>query len=154
MFLYFATLNIYFRIFVFLINPNNLWHWRLVLQGILQEVVAASFFYLVFRILWILIRPIKLKQIIFFSFVFIWTFINFANYEYVETFNKLLPLSWFPELLNVGSMGPFSDLLFSYINWFSFALVILPLVVSGFIIYLIPYHLFKLKKWGLGRKLA
>ncbi|MBT4290096.1 MAG: sulfatase-like hydrolase/transferase [Deltaproteobacteria bacterium] len=146
MFLYFATLNIYFRIFVFLINPNNLWHWRLVLQGILQEVVAASFFYLVFRILWILIRPIKLKQIIFFSFVFIWTFINFANYEYVETFNKLLPLSWFPELLNVGSMGPFSDLLFSYINWFSFALVILPLVVSGFIIYLIPYHLFKLKK--------
>ena len=80
MFLYFATLNIYFRIFVFLINPNNLWHWRLVLQGILQEVVAASFFYLVFRILWILIRPIKLKQIIFFSFVFICTFINFANY--------------------------------------------------------------------------
>jgi phosphoglycerol transferase MdoB-like AlkP superfamily enzyme len=134
MFVYFALLNIYFRLFLFLLNPNNLWHWRIPFQGIMQDLVAAAVFYLFFKVLFTLVPGRKLKSVIFLSFTSLWIFINFTNYEYADTFNKLLPLSWFAELVNLNSMGSFSDLVLDYVNIHTFLQVILPLVVCFYLV--------------------
>ena len=147
MFIYFVILNVYFRIFLFLINPNNLWHWRIPVQGILQEIVAAGVFYLCFKGLFLIIRSTILRQIIFLIFVLSWTSLNFINYEYADTFNKLLPLSWFFEVSNVGAMGSLVEVTKDYMNRDLALRFILPIVLSFLLIFKFPDFLFKIRKF-------
>ncbi len=137
MFLYFSVLNIYFRLFLFFLNPNNLWHWRIPAQGILQDLVAASVFYLFFKLFFLLPLGKRVKSLLFLLFTSAWIIINFTNYEYADTFNKLLPLSWFPELMNLNTMGSFGDLAADYLNLHTFLQVLAPLVVT---LYLLIRH--------------
>lgn len=146
MFLYFVCLTVYFRIFIFLLNENNLWHWRIPAQGILQEIVAAGVFYLSFRVLFLLIRNQLTRKVLFFAFVTVWTVINFANYEYADTFNRLLPLSWFPELMNASSMGSFSEVAAGYMNLHTLFLLGVPLLTTLLILFFKGNSLFELKK--------
>ena len=76
MYLFFAVLNISLRSFFFFIDTNNIWHWRLPLQGLLNELVAAGLFYLIFRILFLIITFRKLRKVILTLFVMIWIIIN------------------------------------------------------------------------------
>lgn len=146
MYFHLVLLNIYFRFFVFLLNPKNLWHWRLPVQGILQDIIAAGVIYLIFRILWIFIRPNPIRKIVFFSYVFLWTLVNFANYQYADTFNKLLPLSWFSEIGNVGAMGSMTELISDYLNLETLFQVIFPLLVSAYLVFKHGKFLFRLNK--------
>ena len=92
MYLFFAVLNIYLRSFFFFIDTNNIWHWRLPLQGLLNELVAAGLFYLIFRILFSIITIPKLRKVLLALFVTTWIIINYINYQYANTFNSLLPI--------------------------------------------------------------
>jgi phosphoglycerol transferase MdoB-like AlkP superfamily enzyme len=134
MFAYFAVLNIYFRLFIFVLNPNNIWHWRIALQGILQDLVAASVFYLFFNFLFLLIGSKKIRLPLFLSFTVVWVLVNFANYEYADTFNKLLPLSWFAELINLNAMGSFAGLVSDYLNLQTLFQVVIPILISVFLV--------------------
>ena len=64
MYLFFAVLNTYLRSFFFFIDTNNIWHWRLPLQGLLNELVAAGLFYLIFRIIFSVVRISKIRKTI------------------------------------------------------------------------------------------
>jgi phosphoglycerol transferase MdoB-like AlkP superfamily enzyme len=144
MYLYFILLNIYFRIFIFTLYPNNIYHWRVPFKGILNDLVAAGLFYLAFRLLWFIIRPVKIRQTLLLVFVVLWTALNYVNYQFAVSFNSLLPLSWFDEIANVGAMGAGGgDLFRSLLTFDMLKLVVLPLFVSSWIIYKKSHWLFK-----------
>ena len=111
MYLFFVVLNSYLRSFFFLIDTNNIWHWRLPLQGLLNELVAAGLFYLIFRILFSIITISKIRKVLLVLFVTTWIIINYINYQYANTFNSLLPFSWFYELKNITEIGSSGDIL-------------------------------------------
>ncbi len=146
LYFYFVLLNCYFRILIFFVNPNNIWHWQLPVRGILEEIVAAGVFWLGLSLLWVVVRFVRIKQIILFLFLSLWTLINFANYEYASTHNHLLPLSWLKELTNFSSMGGTSTLVTDYLHWNLLLQVVLPILLSGILIIKFPDWFFKAKK--------
>ena len=111
MYIYFILLNVYLRSFIFFINSNNIWHWRLPLQGILNELVVAGLFYLVIGLLWIIIKRKRIRKLFLFLFSVLWIVINYINFQYASTFNSLVPISWFSELNNITSLGNINDIL-------------------------------------------
>ena len=130
MFFYFFAVNIYFRILVLSINTNYLWHWRLPLQGILNDLIAAGLFYLFFKILWVFLKNNSIRTYLLGVFIFFWILINYANYQYTENFNLLLPLSWFVELRNIFKMVGVLDVAVSIIEMNLVYLIVIPLVFS------------------------
>ena len=77
----------------------------------LNELVAAGLFYLIFRILFLIITIPNLRKVLLVLFVTIWIIINFINYQYANTFNALLPFSWFYELNNFNEIAGSRDIL-------------------------------------------
>jgi glucan phosphoethanolaminetransferase (alkaline phosphatase superfamily) len=130
MFLYLVCLNVYSRLFIFSLHPDNIWHWRLPAQGLLNELVAAGVFYLVFKILWFVIPFIRLRQIVFLTVVIPWIAINYVNFEYARIFNMLLPLSWFREIGNAGAMDGGGDVVRGLLQWEFLLLMIVPVLIS------------------------
>ena len=146
MYLFFAVLNIYLRSFFFFIDTNNIWHWRLPLQGLLNELVAAGLFYLIFRILFSIITIPKLRKVFLALFVTIWIIINYINYQYANTFNSLLPFSWFYELKNITEIGSYGDILFQNTDFDMIYLILIPLFFSIYIIFYLDYLWKKTRK--------
>ncbi len=99
----------------------------------MQDLVAASVFYLFFKVLFLLFGNRKVKSGLFLILTSAWIVINFTNFEYADTFNKLLPLSWFVELVNVSSMGSFSTLVSDYLNLNTLLQLVVPLAVTFYI---------------------
>ena len=126
MYLFFAVSNIYLRSFFFFIDTNNIWHWRLPLQGLLNELVAAGLFYLIFRILYSIITTPKLRKVLLALFVTTWIIINYINYQYANTFNSLLPFSWFYELINITEIGSSDDILLQNTDFDMIYLILIP----------------------------
>ena len=139
MYLFFAFLNTYLRSFFFFIDTNNIWHWRLPLQGLLNELVAAGLFYLIFRILYSIITNPKLRKVLLALFVTTWIIINYINYQYANTFNSLLPFSWFYELKNITEIGSFGDILFQNTDFDMIYLILIPFFFSIYIIFHLDY---------------
>ena len=135
MYLFFAVLNTYLRSFFFFIDTNNIWHWRLPLQGLLNELVAAGLFYLIFRILFSIITTPKLRKVLLALFVTTWIIINYINYQYANTFNSLLPFSWFYELKNITEIGSSGDMLFQNADFDMIYLILIPFFFSIYFIY-------------------
>ena len=130
MFFYFSLVNIYFRILVLSINTNYLWHWRIPLQGILNDLIAAGLFYLFFKILWVFLKSNSIRSYLLGVFIFFWILINYANYQYTVNFNSLLPLSWFVELRNIFKMVGVLDVTVSVFDMDLVYLIVIPLVFS------------------------
>ena len=135
MYLFFAGLNTYLRSFFFFIDTNNIWHWRLPLQGLLNELVAAGLFYLIFRILFSIITIPKLRKVLLVLFVTTWIIINYINYQYANTFNALLPFSWFYELNNFNEIGGFRDILLQNADFDMIYLILIPFFFSVYFIF-------------------
>jgi len=146
MYAFLVILNFYFRLSIVFLNPNNWWHWRLPVQGFLNELYAAGIFYLALMILWIVVRPIRLRQIVFLVFVSLWTLVNFANFQYANSFNVLLPLSWFYELENMGEMGSLMTLILGFVDLNFFLWVIIPIAISFYLTFKKSGSLLLLKK--------
>ena len=130
MYLFFAVLNTYLRSFFFFIDTNNIWHWRLPLQGLLNELVAAGIFYLIFRIIFSVVRTSKIRKTILLLFLIFWVVINYINYQYASSFNTLLPISWFFELKNISGVGDYDNFIYQNLEIDMIYLVLIPLVVS------------------------
>lgn len=145
MFLFFVLLNAYFRLFLLLINTNNIWHWRLVLQGFLNDVVAAGFFYFILVFLWIPVRSIRSRQLVFALFTLCWILINIVNYEYAFTFNRLVPLAFFVEFQNIDSVGSIWSVFADYLNVSNVLNGIPPIILTLFITLKAPRRLFRPK---------
>jgi len=148
MFIYLISLNFYFRIFVFAINPAHIWHWRLPAQGLLNEIVAAGLFYLFFKILWYFIPRLRGRRVVFLALMTVWIAVNYINYEYSRVFNMLLPLSWFREIANVAAMDGGGDILKGLWRWEVLLLLVLPLVLTVWLVLARPPYLFE--KAGIG----
>ena len=146
MYLYFAVLNTYLRSFFFFIDTNNIWHWRLPLQGLLNELVAAGLFYLIFRILFSIITTPKLRKVLLALFVTTWIIINYINYQYANTFNALLPFSWFYELNNFNEIGGSGDILLQNADYDMIYLVLLPFFFSIYFIFRLEHLWEKTRK--------
>ena len=146
MYLFFAVLNTYLRSFFFFIDTNNIWHWRLPLQGLLNELVAAGLFYLIFRILFSIITIPKLRKVLLALFVTIWIIINYINYQYANTFNSLLPFSWFYELKNITEIGSSGEILFQNTDFDMIYLILIPFFFSIYFIYYLDYLWEKTRK--------
>ena len=146
MYLFFAVLNTYMRSFFFFIDTNNIWHWRLPFQGILNELVAAGLFYLIFRILFLIITFRKLRKVLLTLFVMIWIIINYINYQYANTFNALLPFSWFYELNNFNEIGGSRDILLQNADFDMIYLVLLPFFFSIYFIFRLEHLWEKTRK--------
>ena len=146
MYLFFAFLNTYLRSFFFFIDTNNIWHWRLPLQGLLNELVAAGLFYLIFRILYSIITTPKLRKVLLALFVTTWIIINYINYQYANTFNSLLPFSWFYELKNITEIGSSGDMLFQNTEFDMIYLILIPFFFSIYFIYYLDYLWEKTRK--------
>ena len=130
MFFYFSAVNIYFRILVIWINTNYLWHWRITLQGILNDLIASGLFYLFFKILWVFLKSNSIRSYLLGVFIFFWILINYANYQYNANFDSLLPLSWFVELRNIFKMVGVLDFAVSIFDMDLVYLIVIPLVFS------------------------
>ena len=146
MYLFFAVLNTYLRSFFFFIDTNNIWHWRLPFQGMLNELVAAGLFFLVFKILFSIITIPKLRKVLLALFVTIWIIINYINYQYANTFNSLLPLSWFYELKNITEIGDSKDILFQNSNFDMIYLILIPFIFSIYFIFRLDHLWEKTRK--------
>ena len=146
MYLFFAVLNTYLRSFFFFIDTNNIWHWRLPFQGMLNELVAAGLFYLIFRILFSIITIPKLRKVLLALFVTIWIIINYINYQYANTFNSLLPFSWFYELKNITEIGSSGEILFQNTDFDMIYLILIPFFFSIYFIYYLDYLWKKTRK--------
>ncbi len=146
MFIFVVLLNFYFRIFVFFINSNNIWHWRIPAQGLANEIVAASLFYLFLKILWLIIPYIRVRKFVFLVFIIAWSAINYINHEFASVFNTLLPMSWFKEAQNVTAMDSGMDLLKGLYNWQFLLQVIIPVAICIIAIRLKPSILFERPK--------
>ena len=146
MYLFFVVLNTYLRSFFFFIDTNNIWHWRLPLQGLLNELVAAGLFYLIFRILFSIITIPKLRKVLLVLFVTIWIIINYINYQYANTFNSLLPFSWFYELKNITEIGSSGDILFQNKDFDMIYLILIPFFFSIYNIFYLDYLWKKTRK--------
>ena len=132
MYIYFILLNVYLRSFIFFINSNNIWHWRLPLQGILNELVVAGLFYLVIGLLWIIIKRKRIRKLFLFLFSVLWIVINYINFQYASTFNSLVPISWFSELNNITSLGSINDILINNIETNMIYMIVIPIMFSFF----------------------
>ena len=146
MYLFFAVLNIYLRSFFFFIDTNNIWHWRLPLQGLLNELVAAGLFYLIFRIIFSVVRISKIRKTILLLFLIFWVVINYINYQYASSFNTLLPISWFFELKNISGVGDYDNFIYQNLKIDMIYLILIPLVVSIYFIYYFYHYWGKTKK--------
>lgn len=147
LFLYFILLNIYFRFYIFILNKESLWHWRLPALGVLNDVVAAGVFFLCFQLLWILIRKQNLRKWIFFISLLPWVLLNYVNYQYIATFNKILPLAWFHEFwVNKNAMGSYGSFIKTLLDFAFFSQIIIPIIVTLALLRWSPRFL-KLGKW-------
>ena len=135
MYIYFIILNVYLRSFIFFINSNNIWHWRLPLQGILNELVVAGLFYLVIGLLWIIIKRKRIRKLFLFLFSVLWIVINYINFQYASTFNSLVPISWFSELNNITSLGSINDILINNIETNMIYMIVIPIMFSFFLFF-------------------
>tara|TARA_B100001971_G_scaffold214225_1_gene250558 strand:- start:5911 stop:6375 length:465 start_codon:yes stop_codon:yes gene_type:complete len=135
MYIYFIILNVYLRSFIFFINSNNIWHWRLPLQGILNELVVAGLFYLVIGLLWIIIKRKRIRKLFLFLFSVLWIVINYINFQYASTFNSLVPISWFSELNNITSLGNINDILIQNIETNMIYMIVIPIMFSFFLFF-------------------
>lgn len=147
MFLFILALNIYFRFFIFLLYPDNIWHWRIPAQGLLNDVVAAALFTLIFKLIF-LIRGFKhTKEALFSTVCFGWIVLNYLNYEFAANFNSLLPLSWFSEVQYIADMG-FKDIVTDLISFKFLLLIILPTSAVAWITKTFPAHILgSSKRW-------
>ena len=146
MYIYFILLNVYLRSFILFINSNNIWHWRLPLQGILNELVAAGLFYLVIGLLWIIIKRKRIRKLFLFLFSVLWIVINYINFQYASTFNSLVPISWFSELNNITSLGNINDILIQNIETNMIYMILIPIMFSIFFIFCIEKYWIDLNK--------
>ena len=146
MYIYFILLNVYLRSFIFFINSNNIWHWRLPLQGILNELVAAGLFYLVIGLLWIIIKRKRIRKLFLFLFSVLWIVINYINFQYASTFNSLVPISWFSELNNITSLGNINDILIQNIETNMIYMIVIPIMFSVCFIFCIEKYWIDLDK--------
>ncbi len=135
MYIYFIILNVYLRSFIFFINSNNIWHWRLPLQGIINDLVAAGLFYLVIGLLWIIIKRKRIRKLFLFLFSVLWIVINYINFQYASTFNSLVPISWFSELNNITSLGNINDILIQNIETNMIYMIVIPIMFSFFLFF-------------------
>merc|ERR1711991_1168487 len=108
-------------------------------MGLLNELVAAGLFYLIFRIIFSVVRISKIRRTILLLFLIFWVVINYFNYQYASSFNTLLPISWFFELKNISGVGDYDNFIYQNLEFDIIYLVLIPLVVSIYFIYYF-YH--------------
>ena len=88
-----------------------------------------------FKCLFLIITIRKLRKVLLTLFVMIWIIINYINYQYANTFNSLLPFSWFFELENITKIGGSRDILFQNVDFDMIYLILVPFFFSIYFIF-------------------
>ncbi|MBU3914803.1 LTA synthase family protein, partial [bacterium] len=82
----------------------------------------------------------------FFIFLFVWSSLNFANHEFASEFNTLLPLSWFKELRNAGSVDIGADIIPILLGREFLLNVLIPVTAGVILTFVFPTKILKSSK--------